>query len=112
MPHPAEYAVFAILVTANLGFGLYFAFRKKSRNVTTEEMFLGSRTLSMFPLATSILASLMSSGSIVSIAGHYYAYGGHLAWSSVSVIALLPLTAYVVLPVMYNLKITSVFQVM
>lgn len=111
MPHPAEYAVFFVLIGANLGLGLYFAFRKRVRGITTEEVFLGSRTLSMFPLAISILASLMSSGSIVSVAGHFYAYGGHMTWSGLTVIIMLPFTAYVVLPVMYNLRITSVFQV-
>ncbi|CAN7942391.1 unnamed protein product [Ixodes hexagonus] len=110
MLYPVEYAVFGILMGSNLGLGLFFSF-KKSGKLTTNEMFLGSRTLSMLPLAVSMLASVMSSTGIVGFTGHFYTYGLHMAWCVITTLVLFPVTVHVVVPVMYKLNVTSIFEV-
>lgn len=110
MAAAVDYAVFGALMSANLAAGLYFAFKMKTRGATIEETFFGSRTLKMFPLGVSIFASKMSSTALVALTGHYYAYGFHLKWSTVGYIIVLPVTTHVVIPVLYNLKVTSIFE--
>lgn len=95
----------------NFGLGLYFSLRRKARSAdTTAEVFLGSRALRSFPLAASVVASLISSTGLVGFTGHFYAYGFHLMWNGVNTIAVAPLVACLFLPVFYSLRITSVFE--
>ncbi|KAL1431971.1 hypothetical protein MTO96_013724 [Rhipicephalus appendiculatus] len=111
MAPAAEYGVFGALMALNFGLGLYFSLRRKARSAdTTAEVFLGSRALRSFPLAASVVASLISSTGLVGFTGHFYAYGFHLIWSGLSTIAVTPLVACLFLPVFYNLRITSVFE--
>ncbi|XP_075553613.1 sodium-coupled monocarboxylate transporter 2-like [Dermacentor variabilis] len=111
MAQVAEYAVFGALMALNFGIGLYFSLRRKARSAdTTAEVFLGSRALRSFPLAASVVASLISSTGLVGFTGHFYAYGFHLMWNGLNTIAVAPLVACLFLPVFYALRITSVFE--
>ncbi|KAH8022485.1 hypothetical protein HPB51_024584 [Rhipicephalus microplus] len=111
MAPAAEYIVFGGLMALNFGLGLYFSLRRKARSAdTTTEVFLGSRALRSFPLAASVVASLISSTGLVGFTGHFYAYGFHLIWSGLTTIAVTPLVAGLFLPVFYSLRITSVFE--
>ncbi|CAN7990170.1 unnamed protein product, partial [Ixodes pacificus] len=74
------------------------------------EIFLGSRTLKTIPLAFSTFASIISSASIVAFTGHFYAYGFHFAWCGVAALIVLPVSNFVIIPVLYRLKVTSIFQ--
>lgn len=106
-----EYAVFGIMMFLNLGLGLYFSMKKKSPSTdTTTEVFLGSRALRALPLAASVVASLFSSTGLVGLTGHFYAYGFHQAWLCITTIAVAPLAGHLFLPVLYGLRITSVFE--
>ncbi|XP_065292924.2 sodium-coupled monocarboxylate transporter 2-like [Dermacentor albipictus] len=111
MAQVTEYAVFGALMVLNFGIGLYFSLRRKARSAdTTAEVFLGSRALRSFPLAASVVASLISSTGLVGFTGHFYAYGFHLMWNGLNTIAVAPLVACLFLPVFYALRITSVFE--
>ncbi|CAN7992863.1 unnamed protein product, partial [Ixodes hexagonus] len=109
MTHPAEFAVFGVLMTAILGLGLFFAFRRKLP-LTVDEMFLGSRTLQMVPLALSVLATIVSSTGIISFTAHFYAYGMNMVWSLVTYLTMIPVTVHLIIPVLYRLKVTSIFE--
>ncbi|CAN7992860.1 unnamed protein product [Ixodes hexagonus] len=109
MLHPAEYAVFGLLLLATLGPGIFFSVRRRGPP-TVDEVFLGSRTIRALPLALSALASLMSSAGLIAITAHYYAYGIHMVWSFLTVQLCLPVTVHIIIPVLYRLKITSLFE--
>ncbi|XP_077486513.1 sodium-coupled monocarboxylate transporter 1-like [Amblyomma americanum] len=111
MVHVADYAVFSLLTGASLSVGGYFSIRRKPGLVdTTDEVFLGSKSLRILPLAASVLATVGSATGIIGMPSHMYAYGLHLGWLSVSNLILIPLAVFVVVPVLYELNITSVFQ--
>ncbi|CAN7990180.1 unnamed protein product, partial [Ixodes pacificus] len=74
------------------------------------EIFLGNRTLKTIPLAFSSFASVISSLAIVSLTGHFYAYGFHFAWGAVTIFITLPVSLFVIIPVLYRLKVTSIFE--
>lgn len=110
--HPVDPAIFLVLVVANLGLGLYFAFFKNRWfPATTGELFLGGRTLQMIPLSLSTMASMCSALGIVGVAGHMYSYGLHIIWSVVPALCIMPVFANVIFPVLYRLRVTSVFEV-
>ncbi|CAN8001805.1 unnamed protein product [Ixodes hexagonus] len=106
-----EYAAFGLLMAANLGIGLYFSFVKRARIAATpDEVFLGSRSLKMLPLAVSVLASMISAIGVIGFSAHYYAYGFHYSWSLLASPLLVPVVAGVIIPVLYRLRVTSVFE--
>lgn len=111
MVHPFEYVIFTIIVGGNIALGLYFSFCKgRDRPDDTDEVFLGSRNLAMFPLAVSVLASMMSALGIVGFTAHYYAYGIHMMWGILNMLLTTPFITTIIVPVFYKLKITSVFE--
>ncbi|XP_049273319.1 sodium-dependent multivitamin transporter-like [Rhipicephalus sanguineus] len=109
-----EYVLFGVLVVGNFCLGLYFSFRQHGRHVgptsAVLEVFLGSRTLMMLPLAASTVASILSSTGLVAIPAHYYAYGWHLMWACIAPLFLFPLATQVFVPVIYRLEVTSIFE--
>ncbi|KAH9377945.1 hypothetical protein HPB48_004278 [Haemaphysalis longicornis] len=108
----ADYAVFSLLTGASLAVGLYFSMKKNVlHGSVTDEIFLGSKSLQVLPLALSVLASLASATGIIGLPAHMYAYGFHIIWIVPLNLILLPMATCVVVPVFYELKVTSVFQV-
>ncbi|XP_077539881.1 sodium-coupled monocarboxylate transporter 2-like isoform X2 [Haemaphysalis longicornis] len=106
-----EYVVFGVMMALNFGLGLYFSLRRKARSAHTPvEVFLGSRALRVVPLAASVVATLMSSTGLVGFTGHFYAYGFHLIWHGVACMAMAPIAGRLFLPVMYGLRVTSIFE--
>ncbi|KAL1414373.1 hypothetical protein MTO96_030378 [Rhipicephalus appendiculatus] len=106
-----EYTVFGIIMALVVGLGVYISLRgKASRRQTTAEVFLGSRSLRVLPLAASVAASLLSSTSFVTLTGHFYAYGFHQMWTFLMMIPAACVASHVFLPTMYELRLTSVFQ--
>ncbi|KAG0416009.1 hypothetical protein HPB47_006824 [Ixodes persulcatus] len=108
--HVAEYVVFAVLMISNLTVGLIFAFRGRALNSNTEETFLGSRTLGILPLSMSILASLVTAIGLVGFTAHFYTHGLHLLWGTIPALFLMPFISRVIVPVIYKLGVTSVFE--
>ncbi|KAL1447698.1 hypothetical protein MTO96_028400 [Rhipicephalus appendiculatus] len=110
-----EYIIFGALMASNLSMALYISLRKTNSRtgtkVTTAEVFLGNRLLRTIPLAASSVASLFSSTGIVGYPAHYYAYGWHMAWSYVMPLVFIPLSTHVFVPLLYRLRITSIFEV-
>ncbi|XP_077561122.1 sodium-coupled monocarboxylate transporter 2-like isoform X2 [Haemaphysalis longicornis] len=114
MVHVVEYAIFGIVVVGNLVLGLYFTARKAppaiASSATTAEVFLGNRALRVLPLAASSVASVCSSTTLVAFPGHFYAYGMHIFWCCLSPVLYLPLATRLVIPVVYKLGVTSIFE--
>ncbi|KAL1434653.1 hypothetical protein MTO96_011470 [Rhipicephalus appendiculatus] len=106
-----DYVAFLLLTGAGLAVGAYFSIHTKGQvSRTTDEVFLGSKSLRMLPLAMSVLATVGSATGVIGLPAHMYAYGWHMGWLSVSNILLIPLAVSVIMPVLYELNITSVFQ--
>lgn len=112
MANLADAIIFLVTLVANLALGLYFAFfRRGQGTVTTSELFLGSHSLRMLPLALSTMASTISGVGFIAFTGYFYAHGLHLLWCVPSFLMMLPFLIQLFVPLLYNLKVTSVFQV-
>ncbi|KAH6924270.1 hypothetical protein HPB50_014567 [Hyalomma asiaticum] len=74
------------------------------------EAFLGGRSLPAAALAVSVLASVATAVGVVSFVGHYYAYGFHLDWALAGIPLSAAIVSLIVVPLLYDLRVTSVFQ--
>lgn len=111
MLHPADSVMAALLITVNVVLGLCFALCRGPRMNTTRELFLGSRSLQAFPLALSTMASSISGIGIIGFTAHYYMYGIHMIWVGVPMLLTAPFLTNIVLPALYKLHVTSLFEV-
>lgn len=111
MAHVVDHIVFWCLLLVNFGFGVSFALLKLGTVLSTEEIFLGKRTLSTAPLAISGMASTVSALGFIGFTAHYYMYGYHMLWYVASVLLSMPIFVPVVVSLLYRLQVTSVFEV-
>lgn len=81
------------------------------RKATPLEYMLGGRTMSPFPLALSLMVGLVSAITIMGNAGEMYAYGTQLWIMDIGMVVGLLAVAKFVIPVMYPLKMVSLYQV-
>ncbi|XP_022673285.1 sodium-coupled monocarboxylate transporter 1-like isoform X1 [Varroa destructor] len=106
---PWDYVVFvgALLVSALIG--LYYAC-SGGKQRTTSEMLLGNRSLPVFPVSLSILASFLSAITILGTATEMYRFGTQYMLIILSYFIVIPSAAYLYMPVFYRLELTSAHE--
>ncbi|XP_075727804.1 sodium-coupled monocarboxylate transporter 1 [Rhipicephalus microplus] len=114
-----DIVVFSVLTGIGYFVGLYFSFGRARRQAAPSdggapsavlEAFLGGRTLPAAALAVSVLASVATAVGVVSFVGHYYAFGFHLDWALVGIPLAAIIVSFVFVPLIYDLRVASVFQ--
>ncbi|XP_077500677.1 sodium-coupled monocarboxylate transporter 2-like isoform X1 [Amblyomma americanum] len=105
-----DYVVFGCLTTLSLGIGLYLSLRRRSGLRSKDETFLGSRTIRTLPLALSMCASNVTASGLIAFTAHYYLYGFHTLWAIPAFVPAVLIVAFLFLPVLYELKVTSIFE--
>ncbi|XP_026316074.1 sodium-coupled monocarboxylate transporter 1-like isoform X2 [Hyposmocoma kahamanoa] len=105
-----DYLVFGMMLFLSVLIGVYYAFFAKQKQNTTAEYLMGGKTMGMFPISMSLIASYISGISLLGIPAEMYTYGTQL-WSAVLSEWAVSLTiAVIYLPVFYNLQITSTYE--
>lgn len=105
-----DYIVFGAMLVISALVGVYFAFFAKVKQNTTAEYLMGSKTMGVFPISMSLIASYISGISILGIPAEMYTYGTQF-WMIIvshSFVSITMATAY--LPVFYTLQITSSYE--
>ncbi|KAK8739500.1 hypothetical protein OTU49_003359, partial [Cherax quadricarinatus] len=105
----ADYTVFTLLLVVSVGIGVYSAFKSR-RVVTTQEYLLGGRTMPLLPVALSLLGGAISAISILGNATEVYFYGTQLTMNLIGSIFGVLVLRNVMLPVLYPLKLVSMFE--
>lgn len=105
-----DIVVFSLTLAASAGIGLYFA-KAGGRNQSNNEYLMAGRSMSAIPVAISVLASFISSIAVLGTPDEVYTYGFTYFLLVLSPLITIPLVAYVYLPVYYNLKLTSTYEV-
>ena len=103
-----NFFVFTLFVSTFIGF--YQAWRSRS-NVGLDEYFLASRSMSAFPVSLSLMASFSSSLLIMGTSAEVYVFSTIYFWMGATYIVGTLIAAYTFIPIFYNLKITSVYEV-
>ncbi|XP_048255301.1 sodium-dependent multivitamin transporter-like [Haliotis rufescens] len=71
---PWDCAVFALMLTASIGIGVYYAVASRKRR-STSEYFVAGQSMSYIPVALSLIATFESSVMILGTPAESYAYG-------------------------------------
>ncbi|KAK9722165.1 Sodium:solute symporter family [Popillia japonica] len=103
-----DYGVFGLMLALSTTVGVYFGFIK--RQVTSNDYLLGGKNMSIIPVSSSLIASILSGVTLLAIPADVYLYGVTL-WFTVPMFILTnALTSFVYMPVFYELQVTSTFE--
>ncbi|KAJ9601324.1 hypothetical protein L9F63_000546, partial [Diploptera punctata] len=104
-----DYVVLALMLVVSAGIGVYYRFTG-GRQRTTQEYLLGDRSLSVFPVAVSLMASFMSAITLLGVSSENYSYGTQFIVINFSYGIATPIAAYLYLPVFFKLQATSAYH--
>jgi len=105
-----DYVIFAVILAIASAIGLYYGCTGNKQNSTSEFLMAG-RSMSVLPVALSLLASFMSAITLLGTPAEIVLYGTQYWMIWISYCFVVPLSAYVFIPVFYRLELTSVFEV-
>ncbi|KAH8038313.1 hypothetical protein HPB51_000745 [Rhipicephalus microplus] len=105
-----DYVVFGGMLCVSASIGIYYAVMGVRRKATTDDFLMGGRSMSVFPVALSILASFMSAITLLGTASEMYIYGTQYLLIIFSYCLVIPATAYLYMPVFYRLHVTSAYE--
>ena len=107
---PWDYVVFAIILAVASAIGLYYGCTGNKQNSTSEFLMAG-RSMSVLPVTLSLLASFMSAITLLGTPGEIVLNGTQYWMVWISYCFMIPISAYVFIPIFYRLQLTSVFEV-
>lgn len=105
-----DYVIFAILLLASTGIGLFYAF-SGGRQRTTQEFLLADRSMSCFPVSLSLLATFQSAVAILGAPAEIYSNGTQYWFLGCSYFLGLLIPAHIFIPVFYRLRLSSAYEV-
>src|SRR5438309_81365 len=100
-----DYAVFAGMLGVSAVIGVYYAFvgRKES---STQDFLMGNRSMGVFPVALSLLASFLSAITLLGLPAEIYTYGTQYWIQVITFPLIMFITSYFFIPVFYSLGLT------
>lgn len=105
-----DYILFAGMFLISVAIGIFFAFRERGRK-KVEEFFTGGRQMSALPVGLSLSASFMSAVQVLGVPVEAYNYGIKFLQMCLGQTLNAILTAYLFLPILYRLGLTSTYEV-
>ena len=105
-----DYFVFISLLIASSLIGIFFWWKSRS-TATNEEFLTGNRKLAVFPVTLSLVASFMSTNTMLGTPAEVYQVGTQFVMQFISVIISVILAAEIFMPIYYKLEIISVHEV-
>ncbi|TDG42421.1 hypothetical protein AWZ03_011142 [Drosophila navojoa] len=104
-----DHVVFVLMLCASLAIGVYFGFFSKAKN-TTEEYLRGSKKMQTLPIAISLVASQLSGIAIMSVPAETYTFGINYVFMVLSMVVVVPVLIYVVVPVFYENNVSNCYE--
>ena len=105
-----DFIVFSLTLLASMGIGIFYS-RAGGAQQNNNEYLMAGRSMSSIPVAISVLASFVSSIAILGNPAEVYTYGFQYWIQSFTNFVSVPMMAIVFLPVYYNLRLTSSYEV-
>uniref|UniRef100_A0A672G959 Sodium-dependent multivitamin transporter-like n=1 Tax=Salarias fasciatus TaxID=181472 RepID=A0A672G959_SALFA len=105
----ADYVIFALLLAASLCIGLFYAL-SGGRQRTTQEFLLADRSMRCLPISLSLIASFQSAVAIIGVPAEISAHGTQYWFLGCAYILGLLIPAHVFIPLLYRLRLSSVYQ--
>lgn len=105
-----DYLVFVGLLIASSLIGIYFAWRAK-HGASSAQFLTGNRQLSIFPVTLSLVASFMSTNTLLGAPAEVYQVGTQYVMQIISITFVIFLAAEVFMPIYYELGVVSINEV-
>ncbi|KAM8915551.1 sodium-dependent multivitamin transporter-like isoform 5-T7 [Spinachia spinachia] len=105
----ADYVIFAVLLFASMGIGLYHAL-SGGRQRTTQEFLMADRSMSCLPVSLSLIASFQSAVAIIGVPAEIYTHGTQYWFIGCAYVLGLLIPAHVFIPVLYKLRLSSTYE--
>ncbi|XP_075046851.1 sodium/iodide cotransporter [Mixophyes fleayi] len=97
------------MLFGSTGIGLFYAVSHGGQK-TSDDFFMGGRSMSAVPVGLSLSASFMSAIQVLGVPAESYRYGAKFLQMCMGQILNSVLTAYIFMPVFYRLGITSTYH--
>lgn len=104
-----DYSIFILLLVASALIGLYYGFISKRRQNNTTEYLMGGKSMSIFPVSMSLVASHISGIALMGIPSEMYMFGTQYGLFFFCCIAVGLAMWFIYLPVFHELQMTSCF---
>ncbi|XP_062415480.1 solute carrier family 5 member 6a isoform X2 [Pungitius pungitius] len=104
-----DYVIFAFLLVASTGIGLFYAF-SGGRQRTTQEFLMADRSMSCLPVSLSLLATFQSAVAILGAPSEVYTFGTQYWFLGCSYFLGLLIPAHVFIPILYRLRLSSAYE--
>ena len=105
-----DYVIFALILIVSAGIGVFYAIRDRHRK-SLQEFLLAGRNMSVAPVALSLVASFMSAITLLGSPAEMYNYSTMFWWIGLSYVFVAYGAAHIYIPIFYNLKVTSLYEV-
>ncbi|CAG2223366.1 SLC5A6 [Mytilus edulis] len=106
-----DYVIFVVTLLISLSIGIYNAFKSRYKQ-STKEVLLAGGEMGVIPVAFSLFASFISSVSMIGIPAEAYIFDSMVMWGAVAAPISIYLSAYIYIPIFYNLKLTNAYEIM
>ncbi|KAF5285036.1 hypothetical protein FQR65_LT02348 [Abscondita terminalis] len=104
-----DYIVFCTMLAISILIGIYHGFFAKNQK-TTNEYLLGGKTISSIPVATSLIASVLSGIALLSIPPDVYLHGINFFCITISIAIASILVFYLYLPTIIQMETPNGFE--
>ncbi|XP_070504265.1 putative sodium-dependent multivitamin transporter [Chironomus tepperi] len=104
-----DYVVFGITLIISAAIGVYARF-SGGRQKTNQEYLLANRSMPIWPVSFSLMASFMSAVTLLGVSNENYQFGTQFVVINISYGLATPICAYLFLPVFYNMGVTSAYE--
>ncbi|EZA50426.1 Sodium-coupled monocarboxylate transporter [Ooceraea biroi] len=106
--HWIDWLVFALMLLVSAAAGLWHF--RRARKSNTQEYLLGGRSLGLFPVSASLVASFISGVTILGTPAEIYNFGTQYWITIISILFSGVVVATVYLPVFTTLQLNSVYE--
>lgn len=104
----ADYIVFAAMLLLSASTGFFYAWKDRKEN-NMDNYHRGKRKASPLAVSLSLSVTIVSALAILS-SSEIYTYGTMIAWQVIGMLVGTVFSAYVLLPIFYNMDKISVFE--
>ena len=108
--HPLDYVLFGGLLLLSLAIGVFHGFTG-GKQKTTNEFLLANRSMRVVPVAISMIMSHFSAILVLGNVAEVYTHGARIVFIAVGAVTSSLISAYLFVPVLFPLKLTSKFTV-
>lgn len=100
-----DYILLGATLSVSLIIGLYYGYKSKHTN---EELLVGGRNMSIFPVAASVMVTYISAITILGFPAEVYAHGSQIFVIVLVSAMSISISAFLLVPFFYPMKLTSI----